>query len=73
MGHKQKLEYHYKVFAHWGRLRNDRIRDSPWHSSNILSWVLESYLMSCLCQEPCGISHPMTQSKWRLWTMHYMH
>lgn len=35
----------------------------------LLSWALESPLMTCPCQEPCGISHPMTQSKWRLWTM----
>lgn len=55
-----KLEYHYKVFGHWGRLRNVGKGVSLWHSSYITVMVLENCLMSGLCQEPCGISHPMT-------------
>ena len=35
---KLKLEYHYKVFGHWGRLRNVGKGVSLWHSSDTLSW-----------------------------------
>lgn len=28
----KSFEYHYKVFGHWGRLRNDGIGDSLWYS-----------------------------------------
>lgn len=44
MGHRQKLEYH-SLQGHWGRWRSVEIGASLWHSSNVLAWVLEGYLM----------------------------
>lgn len=55
-----------QIFAHWRTLRSDGIGES-------LAFFRHTVLgADCVCQEPCGICRPMTQSKWRLWTMPYM-